>query len=84
MECFFETVSEFSNEVLFDVLNEAPDLFIVSFSNLEQENQEYIRLELENPVNDKYLPSDLIKKIDTKSVASEMVIDALKVAQSKY
>lgn len=76
--------NEWSNELLFDVLNEFTDILIQEFNNLDPKQQTLIIRELESPINDKYMPDDLIKKVRYSLNSSARIIKALEVAASKY
>ena len=59
-------------------LSKAPKLIVIGLSKLKNENLNNLLVELENPVNDKYSPEDLIKRIVSNSSISKMLIEALK------
>lgn len=76
--------SQFSNGMLFEVMNKSPQLLLEVLENQSDLTKQSVYEELESPIDDRYMPIDLIKKIDSETPTALAVIDALKIAQSKY
>lgn len=70
--------------MLFEVMNKSPQLLLEVLENQSDLTKQSVYEELESPIDDRYMPIDLIKKIDSETPTALAVIDALKIAQSKY
>lgn len=78
--------SEWSNELLHQILNRYTKDLVLQLSEQDY-NLNFILEELETPINDKYMPQELILKVNELGISNKTtgaVIAALKVAQSKY
>ena len=76
--------SQFSNEVLFEVLNNNPDFLIRVLDGQSDQTKKYVYKEISNPINDKFNPQELSLKINGTSPTARAVIEALEIANSKY
>ena len=79
--------SEWSNELLYEVLNKDVEGLIRALEQSESIDLRMVLTEIETPVNDKYMPEDLIAKLatlDLNSPIADSVQKALQIAQSKY
>ncbi len=77
--------TEWSNELLFEILNKYPK-FLISVLDERDINSAVIVRELESPVNDKYRPEDLVSKVDSLPVSTirDAVLCALIIAENNY
>jgi hypothetical protein len=72
--------SEYSNEVLFAVLEKRPDLVIIALDKYSYLSKDYILKNLQQPVNDEInieKVKDEVAKVKTKSKIKEEVIKSL-------
>ncbi|MEO9870097.1 hypothetical protein [Ekhidna sp.] len=79
--------SQWSNGLLFEVLSTNSSDLIELLSKDDNYDIDFIIKEIETPINDKYIPNDLIAEIDSTSADDPIktrIIKALQVAQSKY
>ncbi|WP_299581498.1 hypothetical protein [uncultured Sunxiuqinia sp.] len=72
---------EFSNEMLFVVLEKRPDLFLKAYKdNINNLDTGYINYELQSPIHDLIPLKEIIQKVDSvefDSVIKQIVIDNL-------
>lgn len=79
--------TEFSNEVLYLLLNERPNLVLKILSKHSNISLNYIKKQLENPVNDKIDLNNVLKSIrsvDNYEAIKKELLSSIQLAIDKY